>query len=106
MTDNPTGDLARELAATTDTDAYLAVEAAADANARFTDLEAAAAAVLGCAFAGRAPIYAGARTMPVFTSAVPSAAITVLEQTFDVGDEDVAVGCRCTRLHSRRGRRA
>lgn len=84
MTDAKTGDVAAELAATADADTYLAVEAAAGVGDRFAELEAAAATVLGRAFAGRAPVYARAKMAPVLTPAVPSSALTTLEAAFDV----------------------
>ena len=78
-----TDSLAEQFAAAADTDTYLAIEARCEGAARFTRLEDAAAGVLHCAFGGRAPVYAKARNAPVFTPAVPSPALTALEEEFD-----------------------
>lgn len=87
MTDTGVGNVARDLAGAPDIDTYLAAEAAAGTGDRFAALETAAAAVLGCAFAGRAPVYARAKKPPVFTSAVPVSAIVALETAFDIGTQ-------------------
>jgi hypothetical protein len=84
VTDATTSDGAAGLAAAADADTYLGVEAAAGIGDQFAALEVASAAVLGRAFAGRAPIYARAKLTPVLTPAVPSSALTTLEAVFDV----------------------
>lgn len=75
----------RALTDAVDIDAVLAIEDAAGLTGRFTGLETAAAAVLSRAFAGRAPVYARGKNAPVFTPAVPTAALTAFEANFDIG---------------------